>query len=456
MSDLSGIQDLINIIKSGEPMPQEELQGHLKHLGITVKISEVEVDQIRSPNYPEHHDETSRTAWLEPDDRAAQIIAALHDKAIDIKDDVDITILTRGSGSVVKEPYWIIGVKPWGRQMAISDTRQASFVAEEPLTEEKWGELLSDKTSLNETQADHGLTNISKRNISTEKWRDKMIDACQNGIDQTKITAETILNSIYHHTATKRQIPGPHSPENTLRPLETFHEYQTKLNRGKIDDIEGKTNLKQLFLDDLANRAKQWRKETGTLPDENTDAVIDPEHPSLSQITWAEMSEMIKSNNRYGFRLSEEWQYRGISPITPPQSSRDLGRINAALTQLQEYGSLPQGSTKTNHPPDAKWATIKKQLLNNEDSSIPREFMKNGLKAIEDAHQTPITAKDIKETRDRFISLDEAVQEKLLDQFGVQTIDDFCNAILQDTPSISILHADHPVAQAQAASFEPD
>lgn len=196
-----------------------------------------------------------------------------------------------------------------------------------------------------------------------------MLDFCENGVRDAQVTAQVILDCMYHFAAEKNALAGQ-KDKNLLRPYETFHQYNTALHTGKIDEYLKGTTLATLLLDDLARRAQNWRKEKGVLPDENTDEAIDSDHPPLPQITWKKMATLIKNNQQYGFSLSEEWQNRGLAPVKTPDNPHDLNRIDAAL---------PKAATKTNPPEDTSWRAKNHSLRRTANSSLPREFRKTAL-----------------------------------------------------------------------------
>lgn len=402
-----------------------ELKVCLEHLGVTITTSAAHIAANGTSERERTGNGTASSGHVRPDPRAARIITALADRGFDLKNDIEITIIPRAAGSWTKEPYWLITVRPqgekWGRQMAVCNlTRQNSYVGSGIRTPEQWAELLSDKSALTiERLEELGIVDVPKNGITDEKHTARMLEYCENGVRGAKITADTILECMYHYTAETRQLAGAKGHQNLLRPLEAFSQYRHMLNEGLINGQPKGSTLTTLLLDDLTSRARKWRKKTGALPDENTDEPIDPSHPSLARITWTQMAQAIKNNKQYGFHLSEEWQNRGLTGPKLPQTAAELAYIDAALTELQENGQLPDRRTKTKAPDGTNWAAIRDRLR-RQDSSLPRFFRTLGLTALAEAFNRPLTAADFAAAGD---TLDPE---------------------LEGQPSVSIIPENHP------------
>lgn len=135
---------LLDKIRLNPDMHEDELLAYLTKMGVNITESTKRIGQDGTSGKERPGNDLSANS-ARP--RAARLITALADRGLDLKTDINIAIIPRAADSRIEEPYWIISVKPWNRQMGVCNlSNQRSFVGRGQRDPEKWAEILSDKT----------------------------------------------------------------------------------------------------------------------------------------------------------------------------------------------------------------------------------------------------------------------------------------------------------------------
>lgn len=272
-----------------DDMPADELEAYLRTLGVPIETGgEVRHDGTTGPRGPNTSDTRKTTGKFQPEPKAARIIANLirnHD--IEPTTDLKVSMISQSANfRKHQEPYWVLDVKPWERQIAICNVSgEGSFVGRGLRNRESWEELLSNKTKLSDKsfQIKEGLIKINKTILSDERYTAVIVDACKNGVQNARVTEQTILDCLYHNIAEKNELAGQKSP-NLLNPHHSYIQYNGMLSKGKIDGYPPGSGLPQVLINDLTRHAKKCLKQNNYLPDETTDEIIDKDLKVLSEV----------------------------------------------------------------------------------------------------------------------------------------------------------------------------